>query len=168
MNESRDASCNGTSPARLVGWRFTPKEGGAPGTPLGAGGKAGARCWLWCKGFVQCLEPDGRGVGACRAMACDRLSAAGQLFPGPSHVPAFVGKEGRKLSKECVSAPCTRHPRCLSSRMLLHFVPPVHLPYKAKMSQCSSARVSSWQGQFGQPGTQAERGCRRPALTWLS
>lgn len=32
MNESRDVSCNGTSPARLVGWLFSPEEGGAPGT----------------------------------------------------------------------------------------------------------------------------------------
>lgn len=51
---------------------------------------------------MQCLEPDGRGVGAC-----DRLSTARWLFPAPSHVPAFVRKEGRKLSKECVLAPCS-------------------------------------------------------------
>lgn len=57
----------------------------------------------------------------------------------------------------------TRHSWSLSSRMLLHLVPPDWLPNKAKKPQCWSLGLE-W---FGQPGTRAGHGCLLPTLTWV-
>lgn len=94
---SEPSNVSAMAPAQPGWWDrfFAPGSLGSRWQQWGAGVKAGARCWLWCVVFVQCLEPTGRGVGACRAVACDGLSTMRMALPCSTSCPCF-GWEGRQ------------------------------------------------------------------------